>query len=119
MRQPSLTRYAPDTITDRRSLSRHLVQIRQNGYAQSHQEYQPGSTSIAAPVLVDGTVQAAIGIVSYSLRTDMAQFAPSLLRATEGLARRLEDVAGTAYPSISEPLSEHGANGTDPMPAQQ
>lgn len=69
------------------------------------------------PVLVEGTVQAAIGIVSYSLRTDMAQYVPSLLRAAEGLARRLEDALGNAYPSISEPISEHGANGTDPMPA--
>ena len=112
-----LTRYTPETITDRRSLSRQLVQIRQNGYAQSRQEYQLGSTSVAAPVLVDGTVQAAIGIVSYSLRTDMAQYVPSLLRAAEGLARRLEDALGKAYPSISEPISEHGPNGTDPMPA--
>jgi DNA-binding IclR family transcriptional regulator len=100
-----LTRYTPETITDRRTLSRQLAQIRQHGYAQSHQEYQLGSASIAAPVLVDGTVQAAIGIVSYSLRTDLAQYAPPLLRAADGLARRLEDAAGTAYPSISDRVS--------------
>jgi DNA-binding IclR family transcriptional regulator len=100
-----LTRYTPETVTDRRTLSRQLAQIRQHGYAQSHQEYQLGSASIAAPVLVDGTVQAAIGIVSYSLRTDLAQYAPSLLRAADGLARRLEDAAGTAYPSISDQSS--------------
>ncbi|WP_312179121.1 IclR family transcriptional regulator [Arthrobacter sp.] len=96
-----LTEYTPETITDRRTVLRQLAQIRQHGYAQSYQEYQPGSTSIAAPVLVDGTVQAAIGIVSYNLRTDLDQYIPSIRRAAEGLARRLEEAAGTAYPSIS------------------
>lgn len=109
-----LTKFTPETITDRRTMARQLVQIRQHGYARSHQEYQPGSSSIAAPVLVDGSVQAAIGIVSYTLRTDLAQYAPALLRAAGGLARRLESAAGTAYPSISGPSSGSGVDGTDP-----
>ncbi|MGJ9404533.1 IclR family transcriptional regulator [Arthrobacter sp. KK5.5] len=100
-----LTRYTPESITDRRTMLRQLAQTRQHGYAQSHQEYQLGSTSLAAPVLVGGIVQAAIGIVSYGLRTDLAQYAPSIRRAADGLARRLEGAAGTAYPSISDPLS--------------
>lgn len=111
-----LATYTPETITDRRSMSRQLAQIRQRGYAESHQEYQLGSSSIAAPVVVDGIVQAAIGIVSYSLRTDLAQYAPSLLRAADGLARRLEDSGGTAYPSISQPAPQRGVHGAGPMP---
>ncbi|WP_067449677.1 IclR family transcriptional regulator [Actinomadura macra] len=96
-----LKRFSPETITDRRVLTRQLAQIRQQGYAQSHQEYRLGSTSIAAPVLVGGTVKAAIGIISYSLREDLDQFAPALLHAAKGLAKRLAETEGTAYPSLS------------------
>jgi hypothetical protein len=46
-------------------------------------------------------VKAAIGIVNYSARDDLAQYVPALLRATNGLALRLEEVEGTAYPSLS------------------
>ncbi|MFB7493656.1 IclR family transcriptional regulator [Streptomyces sp. NPDC056161] len=96
-----LQRYSPDTITDRRKLARQLAHIRQQGYAESRQEYHLGSTSIAAPVLVGGTAKAAIGILSYTLRDDLDQYATALLHAAENLARRLEETAGTAYPSLS------------------
>ena len=96
-----LKAYTPSTLTERRALSRQLNQIAQRGYAQSDAEYQLGATSIAAPVVVRGTVKAAIVIVNYSARDDLAQYVPALLRATNGLALRLEEVEGTAYPSLS------------------
>ena len=96
-----LKRYSPDTVTDRRTLSRQLKQIRQQGHARTRQEYHLGSVSLAAPVLVGGAVKAAIGIVSYTMREDLDRYLPSLLQATTGLARRLEETAGTAYPSLS------------------
>ena len=96
-----LKAYTPSTLSERRALSRELVQIAQRGYAQSDAEYQLGATSIAAPVIVMGTVKAAIGIVNYDARDDLAQYVPALLRATTGLAQRLEGVEGTAYPSLS------------------
>ncbi|TFB69771.1 IclR family transcriptional regulator [Cryobacterium glaciale] len=97
-----LTQFTPETISDRRVLLRQLAQIRQRGYSVSHQEYSLGSSSLAAPVMVNGSVQAAIGIVSYELRTDLTQYAPALLGAAKSLAQRLEDAVGVAYPSIKD-----------------
>ncbi|TFD46952.1 IclR family transcriptional regulator [Cryobacterium frigoriphilum] len=99
-----LTQYTPETVTDRRLLLRQLAQIRQRGFSLSHQEYQRGASSLAAPVMVNGTVQAAIGIVSYELRTDLVQYAPALLGVASRLAQRLQDAAGVAYPSIKDPI---------------
>ncbi|WP_043780012.1 IclR family transcriptional regulator [Rhodococcus sp. JVH1] len=96
-----LTSYSAETITDRRALSRQLAQIRQRGYAESHQEYHWGSTSVAVPVQVNGLVKAAIGIVSYTLRDDLSQYLPSLVHAAHGLATRLEQTAGNAYPGLN------------------
>lgn len=96
-----LQRFSPDTVTDRRTLARQLVQIRQQGYSRTRQEYQLGCTSIAAPVLVGGTAKAAVGIVSYALREDLDRYVAVLLNAAEGLAKRLEETEGTAYPSLS------------------
>lgn len=96
-----MPRYSSETITDRRLLSRQLAQVRQRGYAESHQEYHWGSTSVAVPVQVNGSVQAAIGIVSYTLRKDLDRHLPALLHAASGLAKRLEETAGFAYPALS------------------
>ncbi|MDV8022718.1 IclR family transcriptional regulator [Rhodococcus sp. IEGM 1330] len=96
-----LPRFSPETITDRRVLSRQLTQIRQRGYAASHQEYHWGSTSIAVPVQVNESVQAAIGIVSYTLREDLLQHLPALVHAASGLSQRLEQTEGFAYPGLS------------------
>jgi len=68
-----LKAYTPSTLTERRALSRQLNQIAQRGYAQSDAEYQLGATSIAAPVVVRGTVKAAIGIVNYPHATIFPQ----------------------------------------------
>ena len=96
-----LSSYTPHTVTDRRVLVRQLAQARVRGFTQSCEEYQMSSTSIAAPVLVDGIAKAAIGIVSYSLRDDLAQFVPALIQAAEGLGTRLHQTEGTSYPSLS------------------
>ncbi|MFE4963582.1 hypothetical protein [Streptomyces sp. NPDC056660] len=45
--------------------------------------------------------QCAGRIVSYTMREDLDRYLPSLLQATKGLAKRLEETAGTAYPSLS------------------
>lgn len=85
-----LTRYTDSTVTTKRALLRMLEGIREKGFAHSTQEYVSGSTAVAAPVIVDGKVEAAIGVVNYALREDIERCVPELLEAAEGLSARLE-----------------------------
>lgn len=87
-----LPRYTEDTLTNKRVLAKDLAVIKAQGFARSHQEYLMGSTSVAAPVLVNGVIRASIGIVNYTAREDLDTFAPSLLHAATGLGRRLEEI---------------------------
>ncbi|GAB2821789.1 IclR family transcriptional regulator [Alpinimonas psychrophila] len=87
-----LPRYTPETQTNKRALAKDLAVIKAQGYAKSHQEYLVGSTSVAAPVLVNGVIRASIGIVNYAAREDLDTFAPSVLRAANALGRRLEEI---------------------------
>lgn len=84
-----LARYTETTLTDRSSLTRELTKIRSQGYALSHQEYHPGSSSVAVPVFAGPVLKAAIGIVSYSMREDLDRHVPSMLEAAEMLGERL------------------------------
>lgn len=90
-----LTRFTPETITNRRALAKELASIKDRGYSSSHQEYLAGAVSLAAPVIVDGVVKAAIGIVNYSGRDDLAQYLDALLTAADGFAHRLGDLMGS------------------------
>jgi DNA-binding IclR family transcriptional regulator len=90
-----LKRYTDETITTRRALAKELALIRDRGYSTSHQEYLMGSTSIAAPVLINGVATAAIGIVSYSARDDLAQYSDALREAADGLAVRLAELTAS------------------------
>jgi DNA-binding IclR family transcriptional regulator len=86
-----LARYTDDTTTSRHTLAKQLAQVVEDGFAHSRQEYLLGSTSIAAPVLVNGIVKASIGIVNYE-EADLNEWAPALLHASEALGTRLEEL---------------------------
>ena len=86
-----LTRFTDDTTTSRHTLAKQLAQVVEDGFAHSRAEYLVGSTSIAAPVLVDGLVKAAIGIVNYE-DTNLDEWAPALLHASQALGTRLEEL---------------------------
>lgn len=88
-----LVQYTEHTVTTPRDLRRSLDDVRTRGYALSTEEYLAGSTAIAAPVIVDGRVEAAIGLVNYELRDDIEQFVPDLLAASAGLTQRIEELA--------------------------
>jgi DNA-binding IclR family transcriptional regulator len=90
-----LKRYTEETITNRRALVKELASIRERGYSASHQEYLMGSTSLAAPVLVDGVAKAAIGIVNYSARDDLLRYVEPLRAAADGLAGRLAQLTAS------------------------
>lgn len=86
-----LTQYTENTITSKRALLKELSIIRERGYALSTEEYVAGSTAIAAPVIVRGQVEAAIGVVNYTLREDIEVCYPALNDACLGFATRLEE----------------------------
>ena len=86
-----LTQYTEHTITSKRALLKELSVIRERGYAISTEEYVLGSTAIAAPVIVKGIVECAIGVVNYNMREDLEVCYPPLLDACTGFAQRLEE----------------------------
>jgi DNA-binding IclR family transcriptional regulator len=86
-----LARFTESTATNRRQLARQLAQVAADGFARSTGEYLAGSTSIAAPVLVGGTVVAAVGLVNYELET-LEEHIPALLEASAGLGQRLTEL---------------------------
>lgn len=87
-----LTKYTEHTITSKRALLKSLEGVRANGYALSREEYLLGSIGVAVPVIVDGRVEAAIGLVNYQLTEDIERFIPELKVASEGLANRLAEL---------------------------
>ena len=88
-----LPRFTDSTVTTPRALGKLLEQVREQGFAHSTEEYVAGSTAIAAPVMVNGKVEAAIGIVNYELRDDLEIYVPQMLEAAAGLGHRLEELA--------------------------
>lgn len=86
-----LTPYTERTITSGRALRELLSRVRAQGFAHSSEEYLAGSTAIAAPVVVDGVLEAAIGVVNYQLRDDLERFVPELHEACAALAARIHE----------------------------
>lgn len=99
--QLPMAAYSETTITNPHELARELRVIRRQGFSESNQEYHAGSTSIAAPVVVDGVAVAAVGIVNYELRDDLRIYKDRLLEMTNGLAARLQESKGIAYPALT------------------
>lgn len=97
-----LQQFTPHTLDDPECLKQHLGEIRSRGYATSAQEYVLGSTSMAAPVLVDGLAQAAVGLVNYRRDTELERFKDPLLHAAEGIARRLQELGEQDFPSLHD-----------------
>jgi DNA-binding IclR family transcriptional regulator len=95
----ALTRFTDATMTTPRAIQKNLAAVRDRGYAISTEEYVMGSTAIAAPVLVAGKVEAAIGIVNYELRDDLERFAPAMVAAATEFGRRLEELANLSAAS--------------------
>ncbi|WP_298044904.1 IclR family transcriptional regulator [uncultured Citricoccus sp.] len=95
-----LAQFTPQTQTNPDQLTCELHAIREQGYATSAEEYLPGSTSIAAPVLVDGIVQAGVGLVNYQLDPNLERFTEPLLHAAQGISQRLQELGEQDFPSL-------------------
>jgi IclR family transcriptional regulator, acetate operon repressor len=63
----------PHTITDRRLLDAELARVREQGWAEDHEEYREGVCCLAAPVLVEGAVIAALTLAAPRERFDRHQ----------------------------------------------
>lgn len=92
-----LAAYGPRTITSAERLRHELRTIRREGYATSAEEYRRGTCSVAVPVATGGRpAVAAVGVVSYDLRDDMAALVPELRRAAADIGDRLADAVHDA-----------------------
>jgi len=85
-----LTRHTPLTVVEPRRLQRQLQQIIERGYATTHEEMTPGSSSLAVPVY-DRTdrVVAALGLVTASTRREQNRLVPAVKLAGRGIGRML------------------------------
>ncbi len=80
------------TIVDADELSRELEQIREQGFAVSMGERQPGAASVAAPLFDDTMQPVAVLSVCGPLqrfRPEVGAVAVEVLRATRSLSRKL------------------------------
>jgi IclR family transcriptional regulator, acetate operon repressor len=62
LRSHPLDRLTENTIGDREELERELKRIRKRGYAIDQEEYAAGLCCVAAPLLQDGRIIAALGV---------------------------------------------------------
>lgn len=78
------------TVVDPAELGRELAEVRRRGYATTAEEMSLRTFSVAAPVMdVEGTVVAAIGLVTTTARRDLQRLAPAVQVAAAGVGRRL------------------------------
>jgi DNA-binding IclR family transcriptional regulator len=86
----SLPRLTPLTVVEPGRLQRQLQQIRERGYATTHEEMTAGSSSLAVPVFDrDGRVVAALGLVTASTRRELIRLVPAVQLAGRGVSRML------------------------------
>jgi DNA-binding IclR family transcriptional regulator len=84
-----LRRVTPYTLTQPGTLRRQLARVLRDGYATTVEEMSLGACSVAVPILAEGRVVAALGIVVSDLRNDRARFVAALQVAAQGIARAL------------------------------
>jgi DNA-binding IclR family transcriptional regulator len=94
-----LKRYTPHTITDPRELRRVLAEVRRAGLAISDRQVTTDAVSVAAPIMLDDSVVAALSVV---VRGDspaaVRSAAPGVRAAARGISRVLTQSAGGGWP---------------------
>lgn len=79
-----------NTITDRKTLEEELEEIREQGCAFNNCEAVEGLRSVAAPIIVNGDVIAAITVIGPSKRLRGKIFRESIPEAVQGAANAIE-----------------------------
>ncbi|WP_158786455.1 IclR family transcriptional regulator [Streptomyces sp. NRRL F-5065] len=93
-------RLTPNTVTDPTRLRRELEQVRRKGYAVTLEEAVRGAHGIAVPVTAaDGSVLAALGVVTVGTRPRPAAIVPVLQIAARSIAREAGRLAVRGGPA--------------------
>jgi DNA-binding IclR family transcriptional regulator len=87
----ALRPYTRRTIVRPNLLREHLAQVRRTGVAISHEEWRMGTSGIAAPVLDDGRVVAAVALVGVPDAATIRRLAPPVRAAADGVGRALRE----------------------------
>lgn len=83
------------TVVRPNLLRRQLEAVRHNGVSISQEEWRTGVTGVAAPVIVNGTVFAAVGVVGHITSPQVGRLVQPVRRTAIALGRALEE-AGAA-----------------------
>lgn len=67
----ALRAYTPNTLVRPNMLKEHLQRARVTGFTLSHEEWSLGTSGVAAPVIADGQVVAAIAVVGDTSEREM------------------------------------------------
>lgn len=97
LRAHKLVALTDETITDEAELKRELDRIRQQGFAVSLGERQPGAASVAAPILDEsGEPVAAISVCGpiERFRSEIAGIAALLVEQTRAISTMLGEPSG-------------------------
>ena len=88
--ESSLIACTPNTITDPRALRLELAAVRIRGVATTVAELDLGTATIAVPVVdAEGSVVAALSLVTSQLRRDVSRLLPAVRLAAQGISRTL------------------------------
>ena len=101
-------RFTPSTIVDPDRLRSEVDAVRANGYAVDHEEIEEGLMCIAAPILDDKVVAAAISISGPQSRIGprLEQYAAAVQATGEALSRELGPTARVLHKLASPPRAE-------------
>jgi DNA-binding IclR family transcriptional regulator len=90
LEQQGLPQKTEHTITDRDALEEELEAVRERGVAFDVGEAIDGIRSVAAPVVCDGTVEGAVGVVGPANRLRGDRFREEIPELVSGAANELE-----------------------------
>ncbi len=88
-----LVGYTRHTTTERAALERELVRVRQQGWAENHEEWIAGLAGVSAPVRLRGRLAAAVAIAGPTSRISRKRrdhFVAHVSEAAARIAARLE-----------------------------
>ena len=108
-----LVSYTPRTCTHAKALSREVHRARERGFAQSCEEWIPGLSVVAAPVIISGRLRAAVAVAVPSPQLTalgVDALAEGALRAASCAADRL---AGCSRSADAAPLPVRVATGEE------
>jgi DNA-binding IclR family transcriptional regulator len=88
-----LEAFTPSTVTSPVSLAAELERVRRQGYAENRDEWIPGLSAVAAPVVAAGRMVAAVAVATSSPRLEAlrgAAVARRIVEASRRIGERME-----------------------------